>query len=400
MRMNAMPVERAYDIIASELDARPSHGATELEIVAILEAKGFSMTTACEYIRQLVLADRLQQHGLRNAVLLLGPGPVMIQPVPQPMPMPRPMSQPFHAQSMTQPCPQPTVVRPKAKPFDRGIHIPRVGANIIMTDHFKKLVNTLGLLADSNIPVLLKGEAGSGKNQAIFCLAAERKMPVIRINCSGDLRTSSLLGRMVPTADNQFTWQDGFIPLAIREGCYLVLDEINALEADILFSLHGLLDEGKLSVANNSEVVVAHEDFRLFATMNPSRYFATKPLNQALLDRLAVVPVDYDQDIDSALIDRLGLDEAEKTAFNNLVGRIRVACMDGQIGQNFGHRTLDNIARMKPLVGLPDAIEFAFASKLEDAERAAVKSMIMDFTKILNGSKPVGDREDGQTGVF
>ncbi|NLI73476.1 MAG: MoxR family ATPase [Euryarchaeota archaeon] len=261
--------------------------------------------------------------------------------------------------------------------------IPKIEKDIAYTRSFRELIRTIDLIQQSHLPVLLIGEAGSGKNQSIFCLASEQNRPVIRINCSGDLRTSSLLGRMSPTEEGHFHWQDGMITQAIRYGYWLVLDEINALEADILFSLHGLIDEGRISVANNSEIIDAHPDFRLFATMNPSRYFATKPLNQALLDRMAVVEVDFDPGIDAYLIKRLSLNSDDETSFLKLIDKIRDACKDGQISQNFGHRTIDNVTKLAPLFGLDRAIDISFTSKLEEIEKAAVKTMIYDFTRKL-----------------
>ncbi|HOQ26497.1 MAG TPA: sigma 54-interacting transcriptional regulator, partial [Methanomassiliicoccaceae archaeon] len=82
--------------------------------------------------------------------------------------------------------------------------IPRIKDDIAYTRSFKELIRTIDLIQQSRLPVLLIGEAGSGKNQAIFCLASSLRRPVIRINCSGDLRTSSLLGRMSPTEDGHF----------------------------------------------------------------------------------------------------------------------------------------------------------------------------------------------------
>jgi MoxR-like ATPase len=267
--------------------------------------------------------------------------------------------------------------------FPRDQLVPIISEDIAYTKSFEELIRTIDLVQRNRIPVLLRGDAGCGKNQAIFCLASRLKQPVIRINCSGDLRTSSLLGRMAPTEDGRFRWQDGLITQAVRQGCWLVLDEINALEADILFSLHGLIDEGRIAVANNSEIVTAHPSFRLFATMNPSRYFATKPLNQALLDRMAVVEVEFDREIDLHLLRKLALPPEDEAALLKLVDSIRDACQEGQISQNFGHRTMDNVVRLAPMFGLDRALDMAFVLKLEEVERAAVKTLVNDFTKKL-----------------
>jgi MoxR-like ATPase len=257
---------------------------------------------------------------------------------------------------------EPACVHDMTSVMERSI--PRVREDIAYTRSFKELIRTIDLIQQSRLPVLLIGEAGSGKNQSIFCLASSLRRPTIRINCSGDLRTSSLLGRMSPTPEGHFSWQDGMITQAIRHGYWLVLDEINALEADILFSLHGLIDEGRISVANNSEIIDAHPDFRL-------------------LDRMAVVEVEFDPEIDAHLLKRLSLPADDEAGFLKLVESIRDACKDGQISQNFGHRTMDNVTRLAPLFGLDRALDIAFTSKLEEVEKAAVKTMIYDFTRKL-----------------
>jgi MoxR-like ATPase len=261
--------------------------------------------------------------------------------------------------------------------------VPNFNTNEVITSkYFLETVKTIAKLVNAKRPILLQGHAGSFKNYILFYLAHKCNRPLIRINCSSDLRTSSLLGRFSPIpGSDQFEWQDGLITQAVRNGFWLILDEINSLDADILFALHGLLDENKISIANNSEIVQAHPEFRLFATMNPG-YTGTRTLNQALLDRFSVIQVEYDEEIDRALIEKLNLKEEAKTAFYNLIYRIRNSFENREISMPFGHRTLKQIVDLQSC-GFPveRAIELAYLNKLDSDERRIVKTLIDDFIK-------------------
>jgi MoxR-like ATPase len=68
---------------------------------------------------------------------------------------------------------------------------------------------------------------------------------------------------------------------------------------DITAAMHSLLDDDQYLnlIQHEHEIVKAHKDFRLFATMNPSHasnYAGTKPNNSAFLSRFgAVISFEY-----------------------------------------------------------------------------------------------------------
>jgi MoxR-like ATPase len=261
-------------------------------------------------------------------------------------------------------------------------------SELIKSKYFVETMETIAKLVNAKRPILLQGHAGSFKNYILFYLAHKCNRPLIRINCSSDLRTSSLLGRFSPIPNSdKFEWQDGLITQAARLGFWLILDEINSLDADILFAIHGLLDEGKISIANNSEIIKAHSEFRLFATMNPG-YTGTRSLNQALLDRFSVIQIEYDEEIDKKLIEKLNLKEEAKTAFYNLIFRIRNSFENREISMPFGHRTLKQIVDLQNNgFDVGRAIELAYLNKLDSDERKILKTMIEDFIKEVKNNE-------------
>jgi MoxR-like ATPase len=264
------------------------------------------------------------------------------------------------------------------------------------------LVDTKPTGGLNGYPVLIVGHAGVGKNQLIAEVAHARNQPLIKINCSGDMRTSSLLGRIAPQAradgSSEFVWQDGLLITAIRNGYWLDLDEINSLDADILFAIHGLIDDGFMTLANNSEIVYAHPDFRIFATMNPISYYGVKTLNQALLDRYAVIEMDFDNDVDATLISQLNQPADVKTAFANVIIGIRKNYDEGEVTQNFGHRTLHNVVLLSQVFELNKALDLAYTNKLPDGEKASVKTIINDLTSVLKSSQKASKNALSQSG--
>jgi hypothetical protein len=185
---------------------------------------------------------------------------------------------------------------------------------------------------------------------------------------------------------------------AIRNGYWLDLDEINSLDADILFAIHGLIDDGFMTLANNSEIVYAHPDFRIFATMNPISYYGVKTLNQALLDRYAVIEMDFDNDVDATLISQLNQPADVKTAFANVIIGIRKNYDEGEVTQNFGHRTLHNVVLLSQVFELNKALDLAYTNKLPDGEKASVKTIINDLTSVLKSSQKASKNALSQSG--
>lgn len=163
-------------------------------------------------------------------------------------------------------------------------------------------IDTKGLLSDIakfiNLkqPVLIEGDTGVGKTSAFRHLAYLTQSPYRRLNLNGSTTVDEFVGKVMLDKDGTY-WVDGVLIDAMRKGHWLVLDEINAALPEILFVLHSLLDDdGYVVLAEkDGEVVRPHDNFRVFATMNPSegQYSGTKELNQAFLDRFAKMTIDF-----------------------------------------------------------------------------------------------------------
>lgn len=151
-------------------------------------------------------------------------------------------------------------------------------------------------------PVLLTGHTGCGKTSLVEQIASRINQPVVRSNMNGQTTVGDFVGMWTVKA-GETVWVDGILPKAMKDGHWLVIDEIDCADAQILAVMNAVLEKnGVLTLKEKGfEVVVPHENFRLFATANTvgcmsvfrSLYQGTNLMNEAFLDRFRVYHVDY-----------------------------------------------------------------------------------------------------------
>ena len=143
-------------------------------------------------------------------------------------------------------------------------------------------------------PLLLQGATGTSKTSLIIYLAALLEQPIIRMNLNGQTDASELVGRFLPGggADGPgWRWCDGAVPKAMKEGLWLILDEMNLAEPQVIERLNPVLEENPQLVLSEheDEVVSASPTFRIFGTMNPAEYAGRSSLSPAYRNRWRMV---------------------------------------------------------------------------------------------------------------
>ena len=193
-------------------------------------------------------------------------------------------------------------------------------------------------------PCLLEGETSVSKTSVIQYLAMILNQPLLRLNLNGQTDTGELVGRFLPqgTADElplsleqlidgqhllnpqtqrilsqastlkrdlnaveihkvitaeelpaqSWRWRDGALIEAMRSGWWVILDELNLAEPQILERLNSLLERSPSLVLTEYDHRVfgrggeaIHPQFRIFATMNPAEYAGRSQLSPAYRDR-------------------------------------------------------------------------------------------------------------------
>lgn len=151
----------------------------------------------------------------------------------------------------------------------------------------RNLLNLVRATSTRRFPVLLQGPTSSGKTSMIEYLAIISGNKFVRINNHEHTDLQEYLGSYVSGHDGRLHYQEGILVEALRNGHWIVLDELNLAPTDVLEALNRLLDDNKeLLIPETQQVVKPHENFMLFATQNPpGMYGGRKVLSRAFRNR-------------------------------------------------------------------------------------------------------------------
>lgn len=151
----------------------------------------------------------------------------------------------------------------------------------------RNLLNLVRATSTRRFPVLLQGPTSSGKTSMIEYLAIISGNKFVRINNHEHTDLQEYLGSYVSGHDGRLHYQEGILVEALRNGHWIVLDELNLAPTDVLEALNRLLDDNKeLLIPETQQVVKPHENFMLFATQNPPGiYGGRKVLSRAFRNR-------------------------------------------------------------------------------------------------------------------
>jgi MoxR-like ATPase len=149
-------------------------------------------------------------------------------------------------------------------------------------------------IATNVAPILLEGPTSVGKTTMIEYLAARTGNYCIRINNHEHTDIQEYVGGYVSGRDGQLVFQEGSLVRALRNGYWIILDELNLAPSDVLEALNRLLDDNReLLIPETGDIVKPSPGFQLFATQNPSGlYGGRKPLSRAFRNRFIEIVVD------------------------------------------------------------------------------------------------------------
>jgi transcriptional regulator with GAF, ATPase, and Fis domain len=186
------------------------------------------------------------------------------------------------------------VVQGQEDPLDPG-RIPEFTDIITADPHLTEILSWLPIYAGSDLPILLTGEPGTGKElvaMAIFALGPVRRRSSQRLNCAAlteSLASSELFGHL----RGAFTGADHARPGKFRlaHGGSLFLDEVGELPLSIQPKLLRAVEQGEIEPVGGDAAMQV--DVRLVAASNRDllRLVAQGRFRQDLYDRLAVLAI-------------------------------------------------------------------------------------------------------------
>ena len=170
----------------------------------------------------------------------------------------------------------------------QGMEAPEVQPHYIITPFVERnMLNLVRATSTRRFPVLIQGPTSSGKTSMIEYLAKFSGNKFVRINNHEHTDLQEYIGTYVSGPDGQLRFQEGLLVQALRQGYWIVLDELNLAPTDVLEALNRLLDDNReLLIPETQEIVRPHDNFMLFATQNPpGLYGGRKTLSRAFRNR-------------------------------------------------------------------------------------------------------------------
>ncbi len=141
----------------------------------------------------------------------------------------------------------------------------------IFTPRFRGVMRQIGWAVSQGGrgAILIEGPTGSGKTALVRALAerTKRSKDILVLHLAQQTDPKMLLGSYLCTEiPGEFKFQPGPLAQAVKNGSWLLLEDIHLAPMDVLSVLLPLLETHQLFIPGRAEVITAAPGFRLFAT--------------------------------------------------------------------------------------------------------------------------------------
>lgn len=172
--------------------------------------------------------------------------------------------------------------------IQQGPKAPQPCENYILTASVKENLKDLArIISIGKLPVLLQGPTSAGKTSLIEYVAKRSGNHCLRINNHEHTDLQEYIGTYTADVGGKLSFKQGVLVQAMKNGYWIILDELNLAPSDILEALNRVLDDNReLFIPETQELIRAHPNFMLFATQNPpGLYGGRKTLSRAFKNR-------------------------------------------------------------------------------------------------------------------
>ena len=185
--------------------------------------------------------------------------------------------------------------------------------SFIETNEVRNFKNRIKLWIRAGYPPHIVGPTGCGKTTMAMQVAKELGRPMVWINGDDQMTTTDLIGgysemeaeslrdkyihNVFITKDRtKFTWVDNPLTLACKNGYTLIYNEFSRAKPEANNVLLSILEEHILELPTmfgNERYVKVHPDFNVIFTSNSIEYAGVHRPQDALLDRMVDIYMDY-----------------------------------------------------------------------------------------------------------
>lgn len=233
-------------------------------------------------------------------------------------------------------------------------------------------------IVSQDIPVYLTGKAGTGKN--VICKQVAKALGLDFYFTNAVTQEYKLTGFI----DANGTYQGTQFYQAFTKGGLFFLDEMDASIPETLVILNAAIANRYFDFPTGK--VDAHPDFRVVAAGNTvgtgadSEYTGRYCLDEASLDRFAMVEISYSRQIEDALSN--GDSELVNFAhtFRDITETAGLKCL-------FSYRTITRVAKLKSMLPLKEVLKISLLKGLDVDDINILKSELKSRGM---GSNPYG----------
>lgn len=231
------------------------------------------------------------------------------------------------------------------------------------------------ICVENSVSVYLYGPAGSGKNHVLQQIAKELGLEFYFTNSvQQEYKITGFIDAGGHFHETEFY-------KAFKNGGLFFLDEMDASIPEVLILLNAAIANGYFEFPNGK--INAHKDFRVVAAGNTvgtgadEQYTGRLQLDQATLDRFAMIEFDYDRNIELAI----AKGNVELVEF---IRGLRKQAKEKGINATFSYRSITMVMQLEGKMDLKEVIKIAVVKGMDkDTTRTFQTSPSNKYSKTL-----------------
>ena len=240
-------------------------------------------------------------------------------------------------------------IKKEIKEKDAKVEVPKM-VKVDDGEVYHEKFDTILACVENNIPVYLVGPAGSGKNHTLEQIAKKLDLDFYFTN---SIQQEYKLTGFIDAGGN---YHETEFYKAFTNGGLFFLDEMDASIPEVLVLLNAAIANGYFEFPNGK--VNANKNFRVVAAGNTvgngadEQYTGRMVLDQATLDRFAVIEFGYSKNIEIALA-------KGNLELVDFIHKMREEAESKGIRATFSYRCIAMVAKLEGVLELDEVLKIA-----------------------------------------